>query len=379
MRTDRHFQMVLLIAASFAIGSAAQAQEPVQIRDARDACACRVHIERVSRIGDQEGGGIFGRGGPSARDSRGWHFVVDQQKWTRVLVYDEQGRFRRRLGREGGAPGEFRAIHALMIGPGDTLHVIDRGQRRRTTFSPAPSFQLVETRSWPISEIDGLVQLPGGAVAVGGRMPTPQRAVLPIHIVDREGAIVRSFGAHPPPSRSDPPDLARRVITGSRAGGIWSAHKTRYQVELWDTLGELQRTLVRKADWFEPHERVGGVSRERPPRPQIISLEEDGDGRLWVVTLVPDRSWRDALVQKPHPQTGAPRWGLSNGDAYWDAIIEVIDPERAELLASARFPRYRLYFIGNDLAINLLETEDEGLPFVDFLRMRLMMGDGPSP
>ena len=54
---------------------------------------------------------------------------------SEVIVLDSLGGLRLRFGGEGEGPGEFQAIRALGMGPGDSLVVFDRGLNRATLYS----------------------------------------------------------------------------------------------------------------------------------------------------------------------------------------------------------------------------------------------------
>ena len=53
-----------------------------------------------------------------------------------IGIFDAKGRLLRTVGRTGSGPGEFRGIVSILLGPGDSVHVIDENLRRRTVFDP---------------------------------------------------------------------------------------------------------------------------------------------------------------------------------------------------------------------------------------------------
>ena len=85
---------------------------------------------------EQEGGDYqFDQVSPGGidGDAGGRLFVLDGAG-MRVLGYDPTGQPIGVWGREGGGPGEFTSPSGLTAGPGDTLWVVDRGNRRVTLF-----------------------------------------------------------------------------------------------------------------------------------------------------------------------------------------------------------------------------------------------------
>ena len=70
-------------------------------------------------------------------DAEGRLFVLDGAG-KRVLGYDPAGQPIGVWGREGGGPGELNAPSGLAVSPGDSLWVVDRGNRRVTLFPYDP-------------------------------------------------------------------------------------------------------------------------------------------------------------------------------------------------------------------------------------------------
>lgn len=69
---------------------------------------------------------------------------------TRLLYYDAGGKYVGGFGRSGGGPGEFKSISGLCARRGDTLQVIDDGQRRTTVVTPTrKTSRIVAGRSAP--------------------------------------------------------------------------------------------------------------------------------------------------------------------------------------------------------------------------------------
>ncbi len=65
-------------------------------------------------------------------DSDGWLYINDRGNGD-IVVFDPEGRFHKRFGRQGEGPGEFRYPRFICT-MGDTLYVYDSSQRRTTRF-----------------------------------------------------------------------------------------------------------------------------------------------------------------------------------------------------------------------------------------------------
>lgn len=66
-------------------------------------------------------------------DLRGWVYISQPQD-RQVVVFDSVGMVRRRIGREGGGPGEFRGVGAVSL-RNDTVWIPDPIQRRISAFT----------------------------------------------------------------------------------------------------------------------------------------------------------------------------------------------------------------------------------------------------
>ncbi|MFQ5704767.1 MAG: hypothetical protein ACE5HT_12195 [Gemmatimonadales bacterium] len=206
-------------------------------------------------------------------------------------------------------------------------------------------------------------------MVVNANIRSRERIGLPLHLVDPDGKIRLSFGAEDPiylPGISYQMD---RALAYAGAGRIWSAQKTRYVVELWDTAGTKQAEFIRHPDWFEPWDKDGPLSPTSPPLPRREAIQQDAQGRLWVLLTVPARDWTRGLQEKKGP----------SGITYYpdqlhllfDSILEVIDPESGTLIASGRFPQYLQNFVDEKTVLGYRE-DSEGFPYIDIWRVELI-------
>jgi len=77
-------------------------------------------------------------------DSKGNIFVGDWMN-AMVWVFGPDGRRLTTLGRRGQGPGEFRAVHQVEVGRGDSVYVFDGNSYRLTVYSPSPEWKLAYT------------------------------------------------------------------------------------------------------------------------------------------------------------------------------------------------------------------------------------------
>ena len=169
---------------------------------------------------------------------------------------------------------------------------------------------------------------------------TPQP---PFHIIDRNGEVLRSFGARG----------SRPCATAAGDGGFYTTVPGRYQIERRDRNGEVVEVLMRGAEWYEAYDLKASVAGS----PTLCSMSARGDS-LWV--RIPIR-------------TGAApsgRLGVAEIDAVMDAIIEVVDLSVGRVVARQRFDNPTILFLeGTDL-VSSARQDELGYVYMDLLRPR---------
>lgn len=340
------------------------AQQPL------DCEPCQIRLADPIVLGGPDGDGIAS-GHPNAivQDVSGRFLYVDSQDAAHIAVFDSVGRFLRLVGNEGGGPSEYRSI-ATVATTDSTIHVFDAENRRETVLSP--DFHIVRSVPAPFRPRDVLV-LPNGQRVMNMDVPTRDLIGYPLHLVDGEGTILRSFGASPEPYRRDISYLGDRRLTQAGSDGeFWAAHRLRYEIELRDTTGRGVRRISRRAGWFPPASQWHGFHREDPPASLLWDIKSDGNGLLWTLIAVADRSWKDAIevVRDEHGE----RWIPRSSREYFDTVIEVIDPRTNQVVASARSDYLLTHFVGEGFVMGPTSTE-EANPTVRIWRITINQGE----
>ena len=166
-------ELAAIVASSTLLATrSALAQARVEIGSTVACEACEIVLTHIARVGDADGpGALSSRPYSMSRDSRGRFYVVTpEQGGEPPMVFDADGRFVARLGREGAGPGEFRAPTIVLILPGDTVLVIDGSLARLTVLSQ--KYGLVRTA--PVSAgAWAATVLAGGELVVNAQVNTP--------------------------------------------------------------------------------------------------------------------------------------------------------------------------------------------------------------
>jgi hypothetical protein len=182
---------------------------------------------------------------------------------SEIRWFDEAGVFRRRVGREGDGPGEFRRIRYVSALPGDSLLVFDSNNRRVSVLAPDGGFVRSETTGLdderPVT-VSGALR--DGTLLTRTVMETP-RASTPLYRVRMGFAVIRDGAVRP--LRTYLGQEAALHVEGS-GGGIGSAfisvlpfarsaHATAgpdhffigssdtWQIDVWDAEGRLVRVI----------------------------------------------------------------------------------------------------------------------------------------
>lgn len=279
----------------------------------------------------------------------------------RFFVASRDGSGGRWVGRPGEGPGEYSLVRWVMPF-GERLHVFDPILMRRTVLD-ASTFDVVRTnRLGPIHfQADALV-LDDSTYVINGAVYTRDRAGYVLHVFNGEGDVVRSFDEIPVVMPGEEPIRGSwRILAPARAGGVWSAWRSEYRLDLWDAVsGIRRRSLVRNAPWFPPHNGWGEEWHpNRPDDPVVAEIMEDSESRLWVLLLVASDRWSECWVkQPPSANPDAPEYMPRPGCSRFEERLEVLDPEAGRVLAAQTLPpNFELHRLTAGEAFSLSEDE----------------------
>ena len=267
-------------------------------------------------------------------------FAVLEQVPAEIRVFDATGAFLRRIGREGGGPGEFRSPVGVAALAGDTLLVWDRGARRLSWFSIDGTLQGERLLQEPggIRTIRHVALTPGGGVVVIGATTTEEELGNQGRV--REGWEVVTVG--PDGETGEPlgtvPGTERAVqVQGSETGevlsvnvqgrwwwgegfawpsehGVWTADQLAFEARHFDVERGLDR-IIRVSAEDRPFtgaliDSLHGVELDRVADPEILDLwRADFEGREYppgvppVASVFADRGGRVWIgLTEPPPE-----------------------------------------------------------------------------
>ena len=298
-------------------------------------------LESVVIIGDSDGPGIIGKPADVQQRKNGEWVVTDHYNFSEIKFFSFEGFWVRTIGRRGQGPGEFETAWFLHVTPDDGLAVVDIGLLRVTDLFP--SLEVKASRPITIRP-NRMVFLKDNFTLVAGLHFGRRSVGLPLHVLDSDGTIVRSFGADPPIKEASDPFAVWRTLSVGGGPEVWAAPLTRYMVEKWTTDGVRLKAFEREVTWFQPHNEYGLRSgRDHPPGPGVHALFEDDEGRLWTAIHVPDEHWEDAYERGFDPY-GREAERVKDQNLFFDTVIEVIDTDLGTVLGSVRMDAAVLSF-----------------------------------
>lgn len=171
----------LLGGISFALPAIAVSQSP----------AFKISLEQDLVIGE-ESGVSFGSSLKVAVNSKGMIYVGDWQN-ANITVFAPDGRLVETIGRQGQGPGEFGAIHQVVVGRGDSLYVLDLNLYRISVFSPGSQHALANTFRLASRGAQGnpsqllVPSAPAGKLLMSFNQPTTNS--IAVYQLDKDGMV----------------------------------------------------------------------------------------------------------------------------------------------------------------------------------------------
>jgi len=326
----------------------ATAQDPLPI-----GCeSCTVTFDTVAVLGEQDGPGMI----PSesirlAQDAAGRYIVLSGENAS-IQVFSPEGAFVRSIGGEGEGPGEFRWPQSVASSEDGSIYVLDPMLARITVFGP--DFQL--DRTIRVSDVTlgfDVIAARGDSLILSGYSRDRELFGYAGHVIAPDGRLIRSFGAPDYPIPSSDPYRLMAALAPSASGAIWVGRKDRYVVGLWSDTGQRVMSYQRDVEWFERPDPVPDAPP--PPRPILVTLQEDPEGLLWLQFLVAGEEWTTAALPSAFDSHG---WRMEDRDNWMDTVVEVIDPQEGFVVASRRLPGRRTPLFGDRLVAKV-ETDLE--------------------
>jgi hypothetical protein len=259
-------------------------------------------------------------GGMIVRDSRRRYAAVSTD-FRQLLVFDAAGKLL-----DSPRP-TFGRIASLFVDPTGAVQAYDSTSGSLLTFDT--NYQVKATTELPYRPS---LPLGGDRFLVASQIPTPAFFGQPLHVMSKDGNVVRSFGADGSPFR--PADTLKngRLVCLSPDGTVWSIAPGGRLLERWDpTTGRRLSQVTVASAWFRESSRLAPPDQVANAIVLTIWAEED---LVWILYQAPDPHW----VPRAIPE----REILANGDnpdLRSDWVLEAVQSDTGIVLAMKRFDR----------------------------------------
>ena len=120
---------------------------------------------------------------------------------------------------------------------------------------------------------------------MASQIPTPTLAGHPLHVMSKDGNIVRSFGADGSPFRSTETLKNWRAVCLNPDGTIWSIAAGGRLLERWDTAtGRRLSQVTVKSTWFRESSRAAPT--DQVANPIILTIWAEEEDLVWILYQV---------------------------------------------------------------------------------------------
>jgi hypothetical protein len=304
-------------------------------------------------------------------------YVVADGGSSEVRFFDRSGRYVNYSGGTGDAPGEYRMISSIGIGPGDSLWVFDYGNRRFTVLSGSGQPQRTISVGGSLSAAGAVGRLPDGSFVVkegwgratdGSARTGLTRDPVVVAVVSPDGAVVDTLGLFPgrevfirvEDARAvmSTPLFAHNTSTVIRDENVFVGVQEEMEIGLHSTDGQL-RQIYRVAD---ADLDLGAADVAARRREVLSSVPEDRRSRV-----AEDLDRLDVPDSRPaygRLLVGADGslWAAEQGRYPAIPRTWTVFDSTGMLLGNVDMPeRFRLYQIGSDwvLGVGLDEYDVE--------------------
>jgi hypothetical protein len=179
--------------------------------------------------------------------------------------------------------------------------------------------------------------LGGGRWLVVRQISTPALVGHPLHVMSKDGVIVRSFGAGEGPFRSADIFKNSRAVCLNSDGTIWSIAPGGRLLERWDTsTGRRVAHVTVQSTWFRESSRPAPEHQVASPFILTIWAEKD---LVWILSKAPDPQWIPRRISEEEELAATPRERADMEARRFDWVLEAVRSDTGSVVAMRRFDR----------------------------------------
>lgn len=338
---------------------------------------CEIGLEKIATIGMADDPELLSERSQLTMNSTGQFIATSGLKNT-VLVFDRAGRYQQKISRSGHGPGELYNVYATMVGPGDSIWIMNGPAS--LVFSP--TFEYVRTSRRPNPNWGSARPLIDGSLVTASA--TPLDADHFLFLSKPDGKVVRAFdeGRAQYQAASGIPTscnacLVPALTPARQSGAFWSLNLHNYRLRLWSADVSVLDDFTIKSPAFRPFadDNRGNPSTQRE-RPLLRELAVDESGLLIVAGETSSARWISAgvslksSVRKGQPITSKEERTREILRQNRATLLQVVDPKTRSIIAERQFDGQQLYLIPGGY-VYAHRTDSDGFVFLDVWRLRL--------
>lgn len=310
------------------------------------ACRSGCTIEKKSVV-TLSGVEITTISGRVVRDRRGRYAAVSAN-FPQLLIFDAQGRLL-----DSPRPS-VELVAGLFVDPRGAVQAYDMRSGSLLTFDA--DYQVTTKTELPHPPA---LPLGGGGFLVVRQIATPALVGHPLHVMSKDGVIVRSFGADEDPFRSADIFKNSRAVCLNPNGTIWSIAPGGRSLERWDTsTGRRVAHVTVQSTWFRESSRPAPADQVASPFVLTIWAEED---LVWILYKAPDPQWIPRRISDEEELAATARERSELEDRRFDWVLEAVRSDTGSVVAMRRFDRELLRRAGSFAIASAASNRAEGV------------------
>jgi hypothetical protein len=261
------------------------------------------------------------------RDSRGRYAAVSVD-FRQLLVFDAAGKLL------ASPRPTYGRIVSLFVDPTGAVQAYDLSSGLLTfdgNYHVKTKTELPHAPILPLGRDRFLVRREGSTPALVGH---------PLHVMSKDGNLVRSFGGDGSPFNSNDDLKNGRSVCLNPDGTVWSIAAGGRLLERWDTAtGRRLSQVTVKSTWFRESSRSVGQEQVANPVIRTIWAEDD---LVWILYQVADPHW----IPRRRPERELAVQG-ENAHLRSDWVLEAVRSDTGTVVAMKRFDRILLRRAGS--------------------------------
>ncbi len=289
-----------------------------------------------------------------------------------IYLFGADGVFESTIGREGSGPGEFRGVGNGLFADGSTLYAFDLRNGRLSVID-ADDGGVLRSALLHANVLNATFPS-GDSIVIAGRQAVSDQPGYPLHILDRGGNWLLSFGSAEPYQEQGDGWPLQRYLASAGDGTFWAAPMRELVVEQWTIEGKRLRAYAGQRERFDPGE-YGNYTEAGRPTSRLYGISIGSDGVLWMLYSMASVDWEsnaETLSLEDARARGLPQTRALPGRRIRDFVLEAIDVDQGNVLARELLPESYFAFVGPGMLVRGFDDPETGNSRLEVVELRLV-------